>query len=113
MTNKPKPYNVNQLGIIDYDKTKKVFALGGINLENLEIIKKHLDFQNMYRSTLLPSYEHPHEDKWLDKKLEATVKRFFKEDGYYRLQPENDTMEPIIVDECTVLGKVFGVFRFF
>ncbi len=37
----PKPYNVNQLGIIDYDKTKKVFALGGINLENLEIIKKH------------------------------------------------------------------------
>ena len=37
----PKPYNVNRLGIIDYDKTKKVFALGGINLENLEIIKKH------------------------------------------------------------------------
>mgnify|MGYP002619600928 CR=1 FL=1 len=38
--------------------------------------------------------------------------RFYKEDGYYRLQPENDTMDPIIVDECTVLGKVFGVFRF-
>ncbi len=46
--------------------------------EVLEIIKKHLDFQNMYRSTLLPSYEHPHEDKWLDKKLEATVKRFLE-----------------------------------
>ncbi len=43
----------------------------------------------------------------------ATVKTFYKEDEHYRLQPENDTMEPIIVEECTVLGKVFGVFRFF
>ena len=43
----------------------------------------------------------------------ATVKRFFKENGHYRLQPENDTMDPIIVDDCKILGKVFGVFRFF
>lgn len=43
----------------------------------------------------------------------ATVKTFYKEDGHYRLQPENDSMEPIIVDDCTILGKVFGVFRFF
>ncbi len=43
----------------------------------------------------------------------ATVKTFYKEDGQYRLQPENDTMEPIIVKDCTILGKVFGVFRFF
>lgn len=43
----------------------------------------------------------------------ATVKTFYKEDGHYRLQPENDTMEPIIVDECQIIGKVFGVFRFF
>ncbi|TGY96736.1 transcriptional repressor LexA [Petralouisia muris] len=43
----------------------------------------------------------------------ATVKTFYKEKGYYRLQPENDSMEPIIVEECTILGKVFGVFRFF
>ena len=42
---------------------------------------------------------------------EATVKTFYKEDGYIRLQPENDTMDPIIVDHCTILGKVFGVFR--
>ena len=42
----------------------------------------------------------------------ATVKTFYKEDGHYRLQPENDTMEPIIVDECLILGKVFGVMRF-
>ncbi|MGN0411527.1 MAG: transcriptional repressor LexA [Lachnospiraceae bacterium] len=41
----------------------------------------------------------------------ATVKTFYKEDGHIRLQPENDTMEPIIVDDCVILGKVFGVFR--
>lgn len=43
----------------------------------------------------------------------ATVKTFYKEDGHIRLQPENDTMDPIIVPDCTILGKVFGVFRFF
>ncbi|MCD8132087.1 MAG: transcriptional repressor LexA [Lachnospiraceae bacterium] len=42
----------------------------------------------------------------------ATVKTFYKEKGHIRLQPENDTMEPIIVDDCRILGKVFGVFRF-
>ena len=41
----------------------------------------------------------------------ATVKTFYKEKDHIRLQPENDTMEPIIVDDCTILGKVFGVFR--
>ena len=41
----------------------------------------------------------------------ATVKTFYKENGYIRLQPENDAMEPIIVDSCVILGKVFGVFR--
>ena len=41
----------------------------------------------------------------------ATVKTFYKEDGHIRLQPENDNMDPIIVDDCRILGKVFGVFR--
>ena len=41
----------------------------------------------------------------------ATVKTFYKEDGHIRLQPENDNMDPIIVKDCTILGKVFGVFR--
>ena len=41
----------------------------------------------------------------------ATVKTFYKEDGHYRLQPENDTMEPIIVKEVEILGRVVGVFR--
>ena len=43
----------------------------------------------------------------------ATVKTFYKENGHIRLQPENDTMEPIIVDDCQILGKVFGVFRLY
>lgn len=43
----------------------------------------------------------------------ATVKTFYKEDGHIRLQPENDSMEPIIVDDCQILGKVFGVFRLY
>lgn len=43
----------------------------------------------------------------------ATVKTFYKEDGHYRLQPENDTMDPIIVPECQILGKVIGVIRIF
>lgn len=42
---------------------------------------------------------------------EATVKRFFKEDGYIRLQPENSALEPIIATEIEILGKVIGVFR--
>lgn len=43
----------------------------------------------------------------------ATVKTFYKENGHYRLQPENDSMEPILVDDVAILGKVFGVFRLF
>ncbi len=42
---------------------------------------------------------------------EATVKRFYKENGHFRLQPENDAYEPIIVDEVSVLGKVNMVVR--
>lgn len=41
----------------------------------------------------------------------VTVKRFYKENGYIRLQPENDTMDPIIVDNCTIVGKAFALYR--
>ena len=41
----------------------------------------------------------------------ATVKRFYKENGHIRLQPENDFMDPIIVDDCEILGKVIGLIR--
>ena len=43
----------------------------------------------------------------------ATVKTFYKEQGHIRLQPENDEMEPIIVNDCKILGTVFGVLRFY
>lgn len=43
----------------------------------------------------------------------VTVKTFYKENGYFRLQPENDTMEPIIVNDVSILGKVIGLFRMF
>lgn len=42
---------------------------------------------------------------------EATVKRFYKENGHFRLQPENDAMEPIIVSDVTILGKVVSLLR--
>lgn len=42
---------------------------------------------------------------------EATVKRFYKESNYYRLQPENDTMAPIILENVHILGKVVGLYR--
>ena len=41
----------------------------------------------------------------------ATVKRFYKENGHYRLQPENDALEPIIVDQVQILGVVIGLIR--
>ncbi|MGN0960884.1 MAG: transcriptional repressor LexA [Christensenellales bacterium] len=43
----------------------------------------------------------------------ATIKRFYKENGHYRLQPENDTMSPIIVDDVQIIGKVVGLVRKF
>ena len=43
----------------------------------------------------------------------ATVKTYYKEKGHIRLQPENDEMDPIIVENCQILGKVFGVLRLY
>lgn len=44
---------------------------------------------------------------------EVTVKTFYKENGHFRLQPENDTMDPIILDNVTILGKAIGLYRKF
>lgn len=43
---------------------------------------------------------------------EATIKRFYKENGHYRLQPENDSMPPIIAEECSIIGKIVGIVRY-
>jgi repressor LexA len=42
-----------------------------------------------------------------------TIKRYFKENAYIKLEPENDTMGSIIVDDCKILGKLVGIFRTF
>lgn len=42
---------------------------------------------------------------------EVTLKTYYKESNYFRLQPENDTMEPIILDSVTILGKAIGLYR--
>lgn len=47
----------------------------------------------------------------MNKENEATVKTFYKEKDHFRLQPENDTMDPIILKEVTILGKVIGLYR--
>ena len=47
----------------------------------------------------------------MDEENQVTIKRFFRENDYIRLQPENHTMDPIIVPDCKILGKVAGVFR--
>ena len=44
---------------------------------------------------------------------EVTIKRFYKEKNHFRLQPENDYMEPIILDNVTILGKLIGLYRAF
>ena len=44
---------------------------------------------------------------------EVTIKRFYKENNHFRLQPENDYMEPIILDNVTILGKLIGLYRAF
>ena len=44
---------------------------------------------------------------------EVTLKRFFKEEDHIRLQPENDSMDPIILPNCTILGKAIGLYRRF
>ena len=41
----------------------------------------------------------------------VTVKRFYKENGHIRLQPENDAMDPIIVNDCIIVGKVYALYR--
>lgn len=49
----------------------------------------------------------------LTEESEATCKRFFKENGHFRLQPENDSLNPIILQEVLILGKVIGLYRNF
>ena len=49
----------------------------------------------------------------MDEENQVTIKRYFKESDYIRLQPENDYMIPIIVKDITILGKAIGLYRKF
>lgn len=70
----------------------------GINDKDLAIIEKTQSAQN--GDIIVALIEN-----------DATIKRFYKENNHIRLQPENDTMDPIIVNECNILGKLVGIFR--
>ena len=70
----------------------------GINNNDLDIIEKKESAENGDIVVALIDNE-------------ATIKRFFKENDHFRLQPENDTMDPIIVENCSILGKLVGIYR--
>jgi repressor LexA len=93
---------------LDYIKSKKeLFMLrvkgdsmieAGINNNDLAIIEKVNYAEN--GSIVVALIEN-----------EATLKRFFKEKDRIRLQPENSSMKPIIVDDCTIIGRLVGLYR--
>jgi len=93
---------------LDYIKSKKeLFMLrvkgesmieAGINNNDLAIIEKTNYAEN--GSIIVALIEN-----------EATLKRFFKEKDYIRLQPENSTMKPILVKDCAIIGKLVGLYR--
>ena len=69
-------------------------------------------FQRQLLERLANYYPHSHAGRWQElHEDEATVKRFYRENGVFRLQPENPTMKPIIVPEVTILGKVVSLYR--
>ena len=67
----------------------------------------------LFRSIIVKQQEYAHNGDIVVALIDdsATVKRFYKEKGHYRLQPENDALEPIIVDEVKILGIVIGLIR--
>ena len=83
--------------------TKSPFVDAGILDGDLLVVQRAQDARNGDIVVALAG-----EDESAD---EATVKRFFREDGRVRLQPENDAMEPIFATHVQILGKVVGVFR--
>ena len=94
---------------LDGDSANEVFALriqgdsminAGILNEDIVIVKKASTVSNGEIVVALIDDE-------------ATAKRFYKEDGHIRLQPENDDYEPIIVDDVLILGKVIASMRYY
>ncbi|MCB7320678.1 transcriptional repressor LexA [Lacrimispora sp. 210928-DFI.3.58] len=89
-------------------------------LPNAETFMLHVKGESMINAGILPGDQIIVEQRQTANNGEivvaliddsATVKRFYKENGHYRLQPENDAMEPIITDHVEILGKVIGLLR--
>ena len=89
-------------------------------LPNAETFMLHVRGESMVNAGILPGDQLIVEQRSTEENGEivvallddsATVKRFYKEKGHYRLQPENDAMEPIITDHVEILGKVIGLIR--
>ncbi|WP_461204402.1 transcriptional repressor LexA [Clostridium sp. DL1XJH146] len=88
--------NVNKLYVLNIQGNSMIEA--GIHDSDLAIIEKVNDAKN--GDIVVALIEN-----------EATIKRFFKEENHIRLQPENSSMEPIIVDDCMILGVLVGLYR--
>ncbi|MCC8024259.1 MAG: transcriptional repressor LexA [Clostridium sp.] len=106
--------------IIAEERIEDYFPFPAENLPNAETFMLRVKGESMVNAGILPGDQLIVEQRPTASNGEivvalvddsATVKRFFKEKGHYRLQPENDAMEPIICDHVEILGKVIGLIR--
>ena len=106
--------------IIAEERIEDYFPFPAENLPNAETFMLKVKGESMVNAGILPGDQLIVEQRSTAINGEivvalvddsATVKRFFKEKNYYRLQPENDAMEPIISDHVVILGKVIGLIR--
>ena len=106
--------------IIEEERIEDYFPFPAENLPNAETFMLKVKGESMVNAGILPGDQLIVEQRSTAINGEivvalvddsATVKRFFKEKNYYRLQPENDAMEPIISDHVEILGKVIGLIR--
>lgn len=106
--------------IIAEERIEDYFPFPAENLPNAETFMLKVKGESMVNAGILPGDQLIVEQRSTAINGEivvalvddsATVKRFFKEKNYYRLQPENDAMEPIISDHVEILGKVIGLIR--
>lgn len=106
--------------ILAEERIEDYFPFPAEALPNAETFMLHVKGESMINAGILPGDRLIVEQRSTASSGEivvalvedsATVKRFYKEDGHYRLQPENDSMEPIITSQVEILGKVIGLIR--
>ena len=95
--------------------TQQLKAQQAIDLHCHNVFPEFISFLDSKGASMEETFPLPNNDivVALVEHEEATVKRFFKENGHFRLQPENDSMEPIILDEVEILGRVVGLKRYY